>query len=186
MTPLQSALLAFLGGAIFFDIGGQGVHHVLPYLYDGFFDASILRSKVPASLRSELLSHFRALVNNTPLWFFVTLATAYCLLVVASLLNTAMDLPSRRPVHTITLLLTLLALAPVALRIVPGPAMRIATRGKGRLSTAEEIQALYDISFAVISAGAAVALALVVNLIGGADGGEEVVHVEKKKNTKKE
>ncbi|KAI9341038.1 hypothetical protein DFJ73DRAFT_797745 [Zopfochytrium polystomum] len=189
------AAAAFIG-AVFVDIG-LGLHHILPHLVDGYSDASILRSRIPASTRSEILGTQRTLLaaatasssTVAPRWFGLTLAGSYALLVVISVTSAALD-ARRRLVHVLTLTLVLAPLSVVWVRILSGPAAKLIAPSAGSrrpsLSPTEEVQALYDVSLAVVAFGAAFVTALFVALgTVAADGDDDVAPVEKPKKMKK-
>ncbi|ORY53171.1 hypothetical protein BCR33DRAFT_711518 [Rhizoclosmatium globosum] len=130
--PLQVAVLGFLTGIAFLEYG-LGVHAVVPHLYAGFGNASLLKSKL------------------APLFVPVVVLGAWVVLVVAALFNAATD-AQKRGTHVATLLAALVAVVPAVAAFI-GPAASIAKTGKAKLAPAQEVQALYDISLAIAVAG---------------------------------
>ncbi|KAJ3119099.1 hypothetical protein HDU96_000014 [Phlyctochytrium bullatum] len=156
-------------GILFLD-ASLGSYQVFPFLLAGWSDPSILKSKIPGPARTEIV-HIR---NNTE----TTIAVSYALLLVATVLNIAID-SSRRIVHLLTIILITAAITP-AYKIWTGPAYAL-WKGKGRLSAANEVIALYDLGLTVGVALAGFGLALVINM------NDRDVEVETpKKKSKKE
>ncbi|KAJ3061828.1 hypothetical protein HDU79_001129 [Rhizoclosmatium sp. JEL0117] len=176
--PLQVAVLGFLTGIAFLEYG-LGVHAVVPHLYAGFGNASLLKSKLVTSQRNEILGHFRVLAK-APLFVPVVVLGAWVVLVVAALFNAATD-AQKRGTHVATLLAALVAVVPAVAAFI-GPAASIAKTGKAKLAPAQEVQALYDISLAIAVAGFLFFFALIQNLT--ADEADEAAPKKKKKEKK--
>ncbi|KAJ3220410.1 hypothetical protein HDU67_000077 [Dinochytrium kinnereticum] len=180
--PLQTALISFLLGILFLD-ASLGTYQLFPFLVSGFQDPTILRSKIPSSVRGEILTLHKTIFSSLPIWAPATIAVVYVLLLITSLLNTAID-SGRRAVHIFTMILSLAAAAPIAVRVIPGPAMTLVKGRTARLSAAMEPVALYDIGLAVGVASACLGVAFLMNLV---DGGEvaDAPKEDKKKKVKK-
>ncbi|KAJ3061246.1 hypothetical protein HDU98_002831 [Podochytrium sp. JEL0797] len=166
--------LAFLEYAL-------GLHTLTPYLYEGFTNASLLKSKIVTSQRTAILTHIKALFN-APLWFPATLVVLWLALVCASLFNAAMA-KSGRSTHVLTFVVAAAAAVPVGMKAF-GPLARINKTGKARVTSTEEIQALYDFGFVVIVDGFLFLFALLSNLTADDDEEEVVVKKSAKKSVK--
>ncbi|KAJ3193581.1 hypothetical protein HK101_004592 [Irineochytrium annulatum] len=179
-TPLQPALLAFILALFFVDLA-FGLHHVVPFMWAGLSDATILRSKIPSSVRTDImvppLSDFsevgrliRGLLNpqtfhrsvaSLPQWAHNVMYISYASLIVIVILNIATD-AAKRSIHVLTLIMTFIGSTPLIV-VLTGPALRIAAKGK-RLTPAEEIQAIYDIALLVVMGAVSAVFALLLNL----------------------
>ncbi|KAJ3351699.1 hypothetical protein HDU83_008726 [Entophlyctis luteolus] len=159
--PIQTGLLGLLVGVAFVDIAVGGLHHVLPFLVQAYGNPALLKSKIVTSVRLDILVFHRQLLA-APVWFFASLGVAYALLLVVSLFNTAAD-PRHRSTHMLTFLCAVGGIIPVALKYA-SPALNLRKAGKGKLSPAQEIEALYDIAFVVAVDGLLLLFAFLSNL----------------------
>ncbi|KAJ3097052.1 hypothetical protein HDU97_005311 [Phlyctochytrium planicorne] len=162
---------------VFFVDASLGTYQLFPFLIPAFSDPSLLKSKITASVRLDILNVHKA-IFTVPTWAPSAIIVAYALLLITALLNMAVDSKGRF-IHLVTGLVSLAPIYPF-LRTLSGPAVQLA--GKKRLAATSEAAALYDIGLTVGVSLASFGFALVLNLLETSNDSD--VTVKEKKTTK--
>ncbi|KAJ3126119.1 hypothetical protein HK100_010428 [Physocladia obscura] len=179
--PLQTALVGLLLGIFATDLA-LGVHELAPFLLSAHDNVSLLKTHIVGSQRTEILALHRTLIG-APLWFWGGLVGAWALLLGVSLFNSATD----RKIHLVTFVCAIGCALPILLKYKSSPVPRLRnTSGRFKLSSADELVALYDICFIVVIDTALLLIAFVANLFTNSTAQIAPPKVPKKDDLKKD